>query len=65
MTDSLAADLLHGAEAIAEFMFGDPKQRRKIYHMVEMQKLPTFRLGGILCARKSTLMKWIEEQERG
>lgn len=59
----LADDLLRGAEYIAEFIFGDRRQRRKIYHMVETQSLPTFRLGGILCARKSTLLRWIAEQE--
>ncbi|MGK7058060.1 DNA-binding protein [Bradyrhizobium sp. 1050_B9_N1_2] len=60
----LADDMLRGAEAIAEFLFGDAKQRRKVYHVVETGKLPTFRLGAILCARKSKLLAWIEQQER-
>jgi hypothetical protein len=59
----LADDLLRGAEDIAEFIFGDRRQRRKIYHIVETSNLPTFRLGGILCGRKSALMRWIEAQE--
>jgi hypothetical protein len=59
----LADDLLRGAEEIAQFIFGDPRQRRKVYHAAAMSRLPTFRLGAMLCARKSTLMKWIEEQE--
>jgi hypothetical protein len=60
----LADDMLRGAEAIAEFLFGDSKQRRKVYHVVECGKLPTFRLGSILCARKSKLLEWIEQQEK-
>lgn len=59
----LADDLLRGAEDIAEFIFGDRRQRRKIYHIVETSNLPTFRLGGILCGRKSVLMRWIAQQE--
>lgn len=60
----LADDMLRGAEAIAEFLFGDARQRRKVYHVVECGKLPTFRLGAILCARKSKLLEWIELQEK-
>lgn len=59
----LADDLLEGAEAIAEFFYGDNKKRRKIYHVAEGGNLPTFRMGAILCARKSTLLKWIKLQE--
>lgn len=58
-------DLLQGADQIAQFLYGDAKQRRKIYHLAETTAFPVFRLGGIVCARKSTLLKWIEEQERG
>lgn len=60
---SLAADILRGADAIAEYLFGDKKQRRKIYHLAEQSHLPVFRLGALLCARKSTLVDWIAEQE--
>ncbi len=59
----LADDLLRGAEELAEFIFGDRRQRRKIYHIAEGGGLPTFRLGGILCGRKSTLLRWIAKQE--
>lgn len=59
----LADDLLRGADEIAEFILGDPRQRRKVYHMAETSRLPTFRLGSMLCARKSTLLRWIAEQE--
>ena len=57
------SDLLRGAEEIAEFVFGDPRHRRKVYYLVEGRKLPTFRLGATICARRSTVLDWIERQE--
>lgn len=59
----LAEDILRGADKIAEFMFGDAGERRKIYHLAEKSRLPVFRLGSVLCARKSVLMAWIADQE--
>lgn len=59
----LADDILRGADKIAEFLFGDPAERRKIYHLVEKSQLPVFRLGTVLCARKSVLLAWIAAQE--
>ena len=66
MTDQdseFADDLLHGAEVIAQFLFGDRKLRRKVYHLVATSNLPNFKLGSMICARKSILLKWIQEQE--
>ena len=63
-TDNIADDLLRGAEAIAEFLYGDATQRRKIYHLAETSRLPIFRLGSVLCARRSVLITWIAEQEK-
>ncbi len=62
---SLSADLMTGAEAIAEFMFGDTSDtsRRRVYHAADKLGLPTFKLGGTLCARRSTILAWIERQE--
>jgi hypothetical protein len=60
----LADDLLEGAAAIADFLFGDPKLRRRVYWLAEKQSLPVFRLGVTLCARPSTLRQWVAEQER-
>lgn len=59
----LAGDMLRGADAIAEFLLGDPKKRRQVYHLAEKGNLPVFRLGQTLCARRSTLLAWIAEQE--
>lgn len=58
-----AQDLLRGADAIACFLFGSSDQRRKVYHLVATSNLPVFKLGSMICARKSVLLKWIREQE--
>lgn len=60
----LSHDLLRGAEEIAAFMFGSKKLRRKVYHLAETSRLPVFRLGSVLCARRSVLMAWIADQEQ-
>lgn len=62
---TLADDLLRGADAIAIYVFGDKKQRRKVYYYASEAKgrMPTFRMGNVICARKSKLMEWIEHQE--
>jgi hypothetical protein len=59
----LATDILYGAAAIAHFLFGDAKERRKVYRLVEAEKLPHFRLGPAVCSRKSVLSAWIMKQE--
>lgn len=59
---ALAGDILYGAEAIATFMFGAKEQRRRVYNLSE-SGLPVFRLGAMICARKSVLLNWIETQE--
>lgn len=63
--ENFAGDLLRGGEKIAEFLFGHPEHRRKVYHLAETSRLPVFRLGTQLCARRSTLLDWVEQQERG
>jgi hypothetical protein len=59
----LADDILRGADEIAEFIFGKRGNRRKVYYLAECSRLPVFRLGSVLCARKSVLLQWISEQE--
>lgn len=66
-TATIGDDLLHGAEAIAVFVFGDVKHRRKVYYYAsdaKIQRIPIFRIGSVICARKSKLIQWIETQER-
>lgn len=58
-----AKDMLRGAEEIAEFLYGDVEQRRKVYHLVATSHLPVFKLGSMICARKSILLRWVENQE--
>jgi len=57
----LADDLLRGADDIAAFLGLAP---RAVYHAASRAALPTFRIGAILCARRSTLLAWIAEQEK-
>ncbi len=60
---NLSDDLLNGAEAIAEFIFGDPRKRRQVYHLAQTGCIPVFKLGATLCARRSTLIAFIENKE--
>jgi len=56
----LSADLLVGAKAIADFTgFG----ARTVYHLAATGAIPTFKVGDLVCARKSTLIRWIEGLE--
>lgn len=57
----LAADLLRGTREIATFL-GLPN--RVVSYHIECERLPVFRLGALICARKSTLLQWVAEQER-
>ncbi|MFB2553702.1 helix-turn-helix domain-containing protein [Ensifer soli] len=58
--NALADDILKGAEEIARFLGMD---RRAIYFAVSKGRLPTFRIGTSVFARKSTLSAWIVQQE--
>jgi hypothetical protein len=62
-SSDFAEDLLQGADAIAQFLWGNPALRRRVYHLVATSNLPTFKLGSMICARKSVLLGWIEQQE--
>lgn len=65
--DPLADDLLIGATQIARHIFGSDEDRftRRVYYLTTRSKcrLPSFRLGFQLAARKSTLRQWIIDQE--
>lgn len=56
----LADDLLQGADSIASYM---GLSRRQAYHLVAAGRIPTFRMGATICARKSTILNWIAQQE--
>ena len=55
------SDLLYGVPAIARHLGRTTRQAR---HNIDKRRIPTFRMGAIICARKSTLLRWMEEQER-
>lgn len=63
--EAVADDLLRGADAIAEFVFGDRRHRRKVYYLtsVATHPLPHFRIGAHLCARRSALRQWLADLE--
>ncbi len=71
VTESISDDIVESAEEIAKFLFGSTstengKDQRKVYYLSGLpgsRRLPTFRLGTIICARKSKLLGWIAAQE--
>lgn len=54
------ADLLYGAGPISRFMGLTEKQVR---HRIEAGQIPSFKIGGTICARRSSLNSWLAEQE--
>ncbi|MGA1803652.1 helix-turn-helix transcriptional regulator [Rhizobium sp. HT1-10] len=55
-----AGDLLIGAGAIARHL---GLTSRQVYRLVYDGILPHFKLGGSVSARRSTLTRWLDEQE--
>jgi hypothetical protein len=62
-TENGAERIILGAAAIAEYIFGDPSLRRKVYYLAEFTKVPIWRLGAQLCLRPATYENWIVQQE--
>ena len=58
--DTTETDLLYGVKAIATHLQMTEKQ---VYHLHDQANLPTFKIGGKVCARRSTLAKHFEAQE--
>ena len=56
-------DLIYGAAALAKFLFGANGSRRKIYYLAKYTKIPLFRIGSVLCGRRSVLTEWVAKQE--
>ncbi len=56
-------DMLRGADEVAKFLYGSKAFRRKVYHLASTSHLPIFKLGSMICARKSVLLAWVEAQE--
>jgi hypothetical protein len=57
----IAKDLLRGAAAIAEFLYGDKKETRDVYR--NPMRLPFFKHGGVIAATKSGLTQEIRNRE--
>lgn len=53
--------LLYGVVAIAAFL---GISTRKTHHLKDCHGLPTFKIGGAVCARPSTLRAWVIQQEK-
>lgn len=54
----LASDILHGAAAIARFLYGNEGYRRRVYRLIGADNLPYFRIGRAICSRRSVLLSW-------
>lgn len=59
MTDD--TELLVGHKAIARFLGLSP---RFVSWHDEQGRLPTFRVGKSVCARKSTMRQWLDQMEQ-
>lgn len=53
-------DLLLGGDAIASYL---GITRRQTYRLVYDNIIPSFKAGGTVAARKSSLDRWMDEQE--
>jgi predicted DNA-binding transcriptional regulator AlpA len=58
--DNPSGDLLLGANAIAAHLGISPRQT---YRLIYADTIPTFKLGGAVAARRSTLTRWIDTLE--
>ncbi len=54
-------DLLVGAAAIGRFLGAS---QRRAFYLLETRQVPSFKIGRLWHARRSTLTKFFEEQER-
>lgn len=59
-------DLLRGAEEIAEYVYGDPALKGRIYDLYRRvrypHRFPIYKLGGELVARRSEIEAWFAAQ---
>jgi excisionase family DNA binding protein len=61
MTDTVSTpDLLYGAHAIADFL---GVKRSVVYHLVETRRLPHFKVGKTVCARRSKVLAAFDRLE--
>jgi excisionase family DNA binding protein len=58
MTDQ--ADLLYGVPKIADFL---GLTKRATYHLIESKRMPYFKIGATVCARRASLLAALERME--
>jgi excisionase family DNA binding protein len=59
-TSNPLPDLLYGCEKIAAYL---GVTRRTAYHLIESGKVPAFRIGRTVCARRGTMDKTLKRLE--
>lgn len=60
MTEEVDSDLLYGVPAIAKHLGLREAQCR---NRIEAKTIPAFKIGGTICARKSSLKEWLDKLE--
>lgn len=60
MVEAANSDLLQGYAAIGAHLNMTPDATK---HRVKSERIPVFRMGRIVCARRSTLDRWVAERE--
>lgn len=63
ITPALSDELLEGAGPIAKFLFGEKAHPRRARTAIA-RGAPHFKIGNRFFARRSSLLEWIESQER-
>lgn len=58
----IEGDLLIGAPAIARFLGAT---QRQTYRLIQDAIIPSFKCGGSVAARRSSLARWMNEAEKG
>lgn len=58
--DNCAGDLLLGAPAIAKYL---GVTQRQVYRLVADKIVPSFKVGGTVAARRSSLSTWMKQAE--
>jgi hypothetical protein len=62
MSDTMqaTADLLYGVPAIAAFLGITPAA---VYHLAAQRRIPTFKVGKTVCARRARILQAFDELE--
>jgi excisionase family DNA binding protein len=60
-TEDRGADLLYGVHAIAEFL---GIKQRAAKHLIETRRIPFFKVGKTVCARRARILEAFEQLEQ-